>query len=145
MLRGILTVLFCCCTQVFAQDIAYVTQSNIPYYSEAVRNSDEYIKERCVLDVYYPRGATNFATVVWFHGGGLSGGQKDIPRELKEKGVCVVAANYRLSPRVTASVCIEDAAQPPWPGSLTILSVLAEAVRASLFPAIRPADISLPW
>ena len=30
--------------------------------------------ERCKLDVKWPKGTTNFPTVVWFHGGGLSSG-----------------------------------------------------------------------
>ena len=110
MFRVMFAVLFCCCTPVFSQGHEYITQVNVPYYSQADRDADGYIKERCVLDVYYPAGKTNIATVVWFHGGGLTGGQKDIPRELRDKGVCVVAANYRLSPRVKASECIEDAA-----------------------------------
>ena len=58
----------------FAQQPKYITKTDVPYYSEAIRGSDNYIKERCVLDVYYPENATGFATVVWFHGGGLTGG-----------------------------------------------------------------------
>ena len=32
--------------------------------------------ERCVLDVKWPNGVTNFATVINFHGGGLVAGNK---------------------------------------------------------------------
>ncbi len=110
MIRVMLAVVFCWCAQTFSQDYEYITKTDIPYYSEVVRNADEYIKERCFLDVYYPDGKKDFSTVVWFHGGGLTGGQKFIPEELKDQGICVVAVNYRLSPRVKASVCIEDAA-----------------------------------
>jgi acetyl esterase/lipase len=94
----------------FAQDGEYVTISNIPYYSETVNLSDDYIRERCVLDLYYPRGKQGFATIVWFHGGGLTGGNKAIPEALKGEGVCIVAANYRLYPKVKSPVYIEDAA-----------------------------------
>ena len=62
------------------------------------------------MDVYYPEGIKNFPTVVWFHGGGLKAGNKSVPKLLKEKGIAVVAVNYRLHPKVKASVYIEDAA-----------------------------------
>lgn len=94
----------------FAQQPKYVTKTGVSYYSEAIRASDNYIKERCVLDVYYPENATGFATVVWFHGGGLTGGSKEIPEALKGKNICIVAVNYRLSPKVKVKQCIEDAA-----------------------------------
>lgn len=94
----------------FSQEFNYSFLSNIPYYSESVSHTDEYIRERCVLDVYYPKNIVGFPTIVWFHGGSLTGGHKEIPEALKEKGVCIVAVNYRLSPRVTAPKYIEDAA-----------------------------------
>ena len=98
------------CLAIFAQSITYNTQENIPYYSDAVRQSDDYIQERCVLDMYYPEGIEDYPTVVWFHGGGLTGGRKFIPKELKEKRMAVVAVNYRLYPKIKAPVYIEDAA-----------------------------------
>ncbi len=70
----------------------------------------EYIKERCRLDVYYPTNNNGFSTVVWFHGGGLKGGKRSIPRQLKEKGIAVVAANYRLHPKVKSPTYVQDAA-----------------------------------
>ena len=70
----------------------------------------DYAQERCRLDVYYPAGTNGYATVVWFHGGGLTGGARFVPEGLKEKGIAVVAANYRLSPRVKSPAYIEDAA-----------------------------------
>lgn len=88
--------------------LKYLTETNIPYRTGA--NLDEYTLERCRLDVYYPEGARNFPTVVWFHGGGLTGGNRSVPAELKGKGIAVVAVNYRLSPKVTAPAYIEDAA-----------------------------------
>jgi acetyl esterase/lipase len=93
-----------------AQEVEYQIKQNIPYYSDSAIQSDEYIKERCVLDVYYPKNIKNFPTIVWFHGGGLTGGEKEIPNALKEKGFCVVAANYRLYPKVKSPKYIEDAA-----------------------------------
>ena len=70
---------------------------------------DAYILERCVLDIFLP-GNKDFATVVWFHGGGLTGGNKFIPEGLKKQGIAVVAVNYRLYPKVKSPMYIDDAA-----------------------------------
>lgn len=73
-------------------------------------SQDAYSDERCRLDIYYPSASKDFATVVWFHGGGLEKGNKEIPEELINQGIAVVAANYRLSPHVKAPTYIDDAA-----------------------------------
>ncbi|SDK25448.1 Acetyl esterase/lipase [Catalinimonas alkaloidigena] len=88
----------------------YVTERNLPYYPASVAKSDAYIRERCVLDLYYPKGVQNFPTVVWFHGGGITGGEKELPEALQEQGIAVVGVNYRLSPKVKNPAYIEDAA-----------------------------------
>src|SRR5690606_9491577 len=88
--------------------ITYQLVEDIGYRDDEA--DDAYAKERCVLDVYYPETKKGFPTVVWFHGGGITGGQKFIPKELKEKGLAVVAVNYRLSPKVKAPTYIDDAA-----------------------------------
>jgi len=62
-----------------AQQNSYITELNINYYSDSDTVTDEYIKERCVLDLYHPEDKEGFPTVVWFHGGGLTGGEKFIP------------------------------------------------------------------
>ena len=80
------------------------------FYREGESTLTEYQKERCRLDIYYPGEKKDFATVVWFHGGGLTGGKKKIPKELEEKGIAVVAVNYRLYPKVKAPVYINDSA-----------------------------------
>ena len=86
----------------------YILETNISYYGENV--ADPYQKERCKLDLYYPKEVENFPTVVWFHGGGLKSGNKSVPELLKEKGIAVATVNYRLHPKVKAPVYIEDAA-----------------------------------
>jgi len=86
----------------------YSLLEDISYYGKDLDNS--YQSERCKLDLYYPKGIKNFPTVVWFHGGGLKAGNKSVPELLKEKGIAVVAVNYRLHPKVKAPVYIEDAA-----------------------------------
>lgn len=93
-----------------AQEAQYDTQENIPYYSSELMLADAYVNERCVLDIYRPLEVEGYPTIVWFHGGGLTGGNKYIPDELKGKGVAVVAVNYRFYPKVNAPVYIEDAA-----------------------------------
>lgn len=95
--------------QTYSKDDAtkYLVKKDIPYYEQ--QTEDEYINNRCRLDIYYP-DTKNFTTVVWFHGGGLKAGNKQIPEKLKEKGIAVVAVNYRLSPQVKCPAYIEDAA-----------------------------------
>lgn len=88
----------------------YVTEKNISYYPDSISQKDAYISSQCKLDIYYPKGAKNYATVVWFHGGGLTGGGKELPKELMEKGYAIIGVGYRLSPNATAPAYIEDAA-----------------------------------
>jgi len=93
-----------------AQETSYKNIENIHYYPKKVIQADAYIKERCILDIHYPENIERFATVVWFHGGGLQNGSKYTPEALMEKGIAVVAVNYRLYPQVSPAACIEDAA-----------------------------------
>ena len=96
--------------QIFAQNKDYQTVTNIHYYDETTNKSDIYINERCILDIYIPQNVKNFSTVIWFHGGGLTSGNKEIPKYLQEKGIAVIGVNYRLSPKVNAAKAIDDAA-----------------------------------
>lgn len=89
----------------------YQQVNDIPYTS----SSDSYAKERCKLDVYYPTATPNAQkggapVVVWFHGGGIEGGNKHIDNELKNSGLVVVAANYRLLPKAPIDSILDDAA-----------------------------------
>lgn len=88
----------------------YVLEKNIPYYIDAINKTDPYIASQCLLDIYYPKGTKNFATIVWFHGGGITAGDKEIPAALMNKGYAIVGVQYRLSPKVSAPAYIEDAA-----------------------------------
>lgn len=94
--------------QGFAQETTYETKKNISYYTASAK-ADTYREERCRLDVYYPKNKKNSSAIVWFHGGGLTGGNKEMPRELLEKGFIVIAVGYRLSPKVPVKDIIEDA------------------------------------
>lgn len=85
----------------------YVTDSDVSYTSK----TDKYSQERLKLDIHHPTDTTGLPVIVWFHGGGLTGGEKSIPAELREKGYVVIAPNYRLIPNVTVDECIDDAAE----------------------------------
>lgn len=89
-----------------AEKVMYLEEKDIAY-SEI---NDRYASERCKLDIYYPSNRKDFSTIVWFHGGGLEGGEKYIPEELKNKGIAIISVNYRLNPKVTAPSYIDDAA-----------------------------------
>ncbi|HCE58113.1 MAG TPA: lipase [Prolixibacteraceae bacterium] len=104
----LIAILLLAATRIAAQE--YQTKNNILYRTAEETQADAYINERCRLDVYYPGNVKDFTTVVWFHGGGLEGGEKYIPETWKNKGIAVVAVNYRLHPKVKCPVYIEDAA-----------------------------------
>ncbi len=87
----------------------YRTETGISYVEEGT-TATPYQQERCRLDVYCPSNKPGYATVVWFHGGGLTGGNRYIPGGLKNQGIAVVAVNYRLYPKVACKVCVQDAA-----------------------------------
>ncbi|MFZ4105250.1 alpha/beta hydrolase [Flavobacterium sp.] len=88
----------------------YEIENEIHYYDENTNKKDSYINSQCTLDIYYPENKKDFATIIWFHGGGLTKGKKQIPKALMDKGCAIVAVEYRLSPNVTAPAYIEDAA-----------------------------------
>ena len=88
-----------------AQQADYLFEQNIEYREgEAQQNCP-----RCVLDVYAPKHS-GFATIVWFHGGGLTSGNKELPEGIKGKGIAVVSPNYSFYPDVKVPGYIDDAA-----------------------------------
>ena len=92
----------------FAEGASFKLFDNLRYVS----SGDDYRTERCVLDIYAPKDKKNYTVFVWFHGGGISAGKKHLfPREFPEKGIGVVAVNYRLSPKIKANEAIWDAAE----------------------------------
>lgn len=93
-----------------AQSIEYKRFNAVFYSDPTVGNVSEYQKKMCLLDVYHPKIKEKVPVVVWFHGGGLTGGGREIPKALKNKGYVIVGVGYRLAPNVKAEVCITDAA-----------------------------------
>jgi len=89
-------------------DAEYASETGVLYHTGS--NLTEYMKRKWGLDVYYPTNVPKFATVVWFHGGGLKGGIRSVPDGLKDRGFAVVTAGYRLSQEIRSSAYNEDAA-----------------------------------
>jgi len=106
-----IAIIFSSKNQVLSQSTSnYELQTNVFYRDASIEPATEYMKERCVLDIYYPKNKSGYATVVWFHGGGIKAGNKFIPEWLKNQGIAIVAVNYRLSPKVSCPAYIQDAA-----------------------------------
>lgn len=100
--------LFSAAAQPHPEDKGYNFVQNVSYTS--ADEQDDYRKERCVLDIYYPETDKGFATLVWFHGGGLEKGNKDLLDGFRRQGFAVVSVNYRLFPQCKCPDYIDDAA-----------------------------------
>lgn len=74
-------------------DNGYLTMNDVPYRTEFV---SDYQRQQDKLDIYLPTREEGFATVVWYHGGGMTGGGKHIPTELQNQGLCVIGVGYSL-------------------------------------------------
>ena len=103
LLFGVLTAIL---AMMPAMGQTYVVEENISY----TPSTDEYAQQRDKLDVYYSPELKDRPVVVWFHGGGLTSGEKFIPEELKNDSLVVVAVNYRLLPQARIDDSIDDAA-----------------------------------
>jgi acetyl esterase/lipase len=74
------------------------------------KDATEYQKEKCQLDIYLPSDESkNFPVLIFFHGGGLTGGSRGGPN-LTSEGICLVAPSYRLGPEAKCPDYINDAA-----------------------------------
>lgn len=93
-------------TLTIVRDVAYKSGEGLTSYEI----------ERCKLDLYLPEGGEDFATLLWFHGGGITEGSKSDPMTVgiakwfARHGVAVALANYRLSPNATYPSYLDDAA-----------------------------------
>ena len=85
----------------------YTYERNVPYRENT---GDEYISKMCRLDIAYQPDVQNAPVVVWFHGGGLTGGSREVPSGLLTDGMIVVGVEYRLSPHVETMEIVDDAA-----------------------------------
>lgn len=109
-----LLVMILAATAALQPGAAEKIMKDIPYYEEGAPSTGnlEYRAERCKLDLIYPDDIEGFSTVVYFHGGGLTGGGKKFPAILKKSKLAVVTPNYRFSGEngTTAPDYIVDAA-----------------------------------
>ena len=74
--------------------------------SEIKYGDDE--RQRMIVSV--PENAKDNPVLVWFHGGGLVGGEPSIPAELIDTDYIIVAPAYRFLSKVDIDACISDAA-----------------------------------
>ena len=107
-MRKIASILLLLCLILTAATAQTYNQVNDISYT---KKTDAYAVERLKLDVYYPEGMKDCPVVVWFHGGGLEAGNKEIPWRLQQKGYVVVGVNYRLLPRVRIDALLDDSAE----------------------------------
>ena len=67
------------------------------------------------LDLYLPKGAKDYPTLFFIHGGGWTAGSRSgfdrIGRTFARNGVAFVSAGYRLSPKVKHPAHIQDVAK----------------------------------
>lgn len=97
--------------------IEYAAEKSILYLAQKETEVTPYQREKCRLDVYYPKQTPRFATLIWIHGGGLWGGNRNIEPYLtdlfpllKREGIALVSIDYRVIPKVKCPAYIEDAA-----------------------------------
>jgi acetyl esterase/lipase len=104
MKTAILAILGCL---TFSAIAAEPTHKGV-YYGPA--EASDYQKEKCQLDIYLPPNTgKSFPVLVYFHGGGITGGRRGGP-DLTAQGVCLVAPSYRLSPKAQCPDYLNDAA-----------------------------------
>lgn len=114
-MRLALLLLFLACAGLEAGELRILR--DIAYKDDVV-SLTPYEQERCKLDVTLPVGAKGFPTYVWFYGGGLKNGGKDLRSEycaeirasFARAGVAVVTPDYRLSPKAKYPAYVDDAA-----------------------------------
>ena len=71
---------------------------------------DSYTEKMCRLDVAYEKDGKDRPVIIWFHGGGLTGGWRHIPETLLREGAVVVGVGYRFVTEVTIPETLDDAA-----------------------------------
>jgi acetyl esterase/lipase len=73
------------------------------------------VDERQKLDLYLPKGAKEYPTLFFIHGGGWRAGSRSgfdrIGRTFAKNGVAFVSTGYRLSPKVMHPAHIQDVAK----------------------------------
>lgn len=111
MRRILALVLLLSSPLVARSDDIFTKVADIPYLDAAAGDD---ARKQCLLDLYVPRDKSDFATIVWFHGGGLKGGHRNsgaaFAKRFTAEGFGVALVSYRFSPKVKCPVYLEDAA-----------------------------------
>lgn len=109
-----LALLVACALPTRARAGDVTLKADLAYKDGAALTAGE--AERCRVDLYLPAEGAGFASILWLHGGGLTGGRKDsavnqrLARRLAGAGIAVAMAEYRLNPAVTFPAYVSDAA-----------------------------------
>ena len=106
-MKRLLLLFFCFLFAGAVRAADYRIELEILYRTDA---SGDYERRKCRLDVACPPDAEDAPVVVWFHGGGLTGGKRAVPEGLMKKGFVVVGVGYRLIPHVGTLDIVDDAA-----------------------------------
>ena len=83
----------------FVRDIAY-----------RPADDPQQTNQLCRLEVAYRPGMAERPVVVWFHGGGLTAGRRELPEALLKDQLLLIGVEYRLAPEVGTEEIIDDAA-----------------------------------
>ena len=86
----------------------FAVRRDVPYYPAAAYTND-YMQTFCKMHLRTPTNVTGFATVVWFHGGGLIHGSRGSFYRTPQDDVASVSAGYRLLTNATPAECLADA------------------------------------
>ena len=105
-MKKILFVIAALLLSVAASSREYEYDKEIAYRVPA----DAYMEKMCRLDVAYEKGGEDRPVIVWFHGGGLTGGWRHIPEALLKDGAIVVGVGYRFATEVPVKQILDDAA-----------------------------------
>ncbi len=108
MRRNVILSLLCLFLTLSTWASDYQYKRNIHY--RPTPTGQTYTDSMCVLDIAYPKDAFNAPVVIWFHGGGLTAGHRELPIELLKEGLVVLGVEYRLSPKATTEEMLDDAA-----------------------------------
>ncbi len=75
---------------------------------------DEFYNEKCLIDLTIPKTGHAVPVLIWFHGGGLSGGSRYegfATRLAAEYGIAVASTDYRMYPYAQYPDFFNDAAR----------------------------------
>lgn len=88
--------------------------ADLPYRDAATAVPDE--AGLCRLDLYLPAEGRDHPTILWLHGGGMTGGSRKtavsrrVAARLASAGIAVAMADYRLNPAVKFPAYVDDVA-----------------------------------